>query len=91
MEKISKRVIFLSVVWIVLVLAMLSFLAVLVGIFNSNPEDRTIVILSWVGYTISKGYNIQIGVTNIESSWTVPQVNVSASDGFSSAWIGLGG
>ena len=91
MEKISKRVIFLSVVWIVLVLAMLSFLAVLVGIFNSNPEGRTIVILSWVGYTISKGYNIYVGVTNIEASWTVPQVNVSASDGFSSAWIGLGG
>jgi hypothetical protein len=74
-----------------LLLIIFSFLTVLVGIFNSNPEGRTIISLSWAGYTISKGYNTHLGVTNIEASWTVPQVNTSASDGFSSAWIGVGG
>jgi len=91
MGKISRRVIFLSVIWIVLLLTIFSFLTVLVGIFNSNPEGRTIVSISWAGYTISKGYNTKVGVTNIEASWTVPQVNASESDGFSSAWIGVGG
>jgi hypothetical protein len=91
MRKISKRIIFLSVIWIVLLLTIFSFLTVLVGIFNSNPEGRTIVSISWAGYTISKGYNTKVGVTNIEATWTVPQVNASKSDGFSSAWIGVGG
>lgn len=70
---------------------MLSFLSALVAIFNSNPEGRTIVSLSWAGYIISQSFNTQLGVTAIEASWTVPQVNASAGDGYSSAWIGIGG
>jgi hypothetical protein len=79
------------VIWIVLLLAMLSFLSALVAIFNSNPESRTIVSLSWAGYIISQSFNPPLGVTAIEASWTVPQVNASAGDGYSSAWIGIGG
>lgn len=90
-RKIRRRVIFLLVVWIVLLLATLSFLSALVAIFNSNPEGRTVVSLSWAGYIISQNFNSQREVTAIEASWTVPQVNASAGDGYSSAWIGIGG
>ena len=90
-RKIRRRIIVLSVVWIILLLAMLSFLSALVTIFNNNPDSRTIVSLSWAGYIISQNFNSQLGVTAIEASWTVPQVNASAGDGYSSAWIGIGG
>ena len=90
-RKIRRRVIVLLVVWIILLVAMLSFLSALVAIFNSNPEGRTFMSLSWAGYIISQNFNSQLGVTAIEASWTVPQVNASASDGYSSAWIGIGG
>lgn len=90
-RKIRRRVIFLLVVWIILLLATLSFLSALVTIFNNSPDSRTIVSLSWAGYIISQSSNTKLEVTTIEASWTVPQVNASAADGYSSAWIGLGG
>jgi hypothetical protein len=90
-RKIRRRVIYLSVIWIVLLLGMLIFLSTLLTLFNNNPEGRTIVSLSWAGYLISQSFNSQHEVTAIEGSWTVPQVNASAGEGVSSAWIGIGG
>jgi len=90
-RKIRKRVIFLAVVWVVLLLAVLFFLSAVVTIFNSNSEGGTIASLGWAGYIISKNFNSPTGVTAVEASWTVPQVNASAGNGFSSAWIGIGG
>ena len=90
-RKIRRRVIVLSVVWIVLLLTMLSFLSTLETIFNANPEGRTIESLSWTGYIVSQNFNSKHGVTSVEASWTVPQVNASSGDGFSSTWIGIGG
>ena len=60
-------------------------------LFSSNPEGRTLGSLSWAGYIVSQNFNSQFGVTAIEASWTVPQLNVSAGDGYSSVWIGIGG
>jgi hypothetical protein len=91
LRKIRRRLIVLSVVWIVLLLTMLSFLSTLETIFNSNPEGRTIESLSWTGYIISQNFNSKHGVTSVEASWTVAQVNNSVGDGFSSTWIGIGG
>ena len=90
-KKIRRRFIALLVIWIVLLLVTLSFLTALEALFNNNPEGRTIGSLSWAGYIISKNFNSPLGVTSIEASWTVPQVNTLASDGHSSAWIGIGG
>jgi hypothetical protein len=70
---------------------MLSFLSTLEAIFNSNPEGRTIESLSWTGYIVSQSFNSKHGVTSVEASWTVAQVNASAGEGFSSTWIGIGG
>ena len=78
-------------VWIVLLLVTLSLLSSLELVFYNNPEGRTIVSLSWAGYIVSQNFNSKHGVTAVEGSWTVPQVNVSAGDGYSSAWIGIGG
>jgi hypothetical protein len=81
----------LLAVWIVLLLVTFSFLVVLEGVFDANPEGRTVGSLSWVGYVVSQSFNSQSKVTAIEGSWIVPQVNASAGDGHSSAWIGVGG
>ena len=47
--------------------------------------------LSWAGYIVSQSFNTHLGITAIAASWMVPQVNGSADDGYSSAWIGIGG
>lgn len=69
-----------------------TFLNYLSVVFNSNYESQTIVSLSWAGYIISKYASDQeIEVTSIEARWTVPQVNISSGDGYSSMWVGIGG
>ena len=78
------------VIWIILLLTVLSVFSVLVAKFNSNPAGRTITSLIWAGYIVSQDKS-RLGVTAVEGSWTVPQVNASAGDGYSSAWIGIGG
>ncbi len=74
-----------------LLLATLLFLSSLAALFSSNPEGRTLGSLSWAGYIVSQDFNSPFGVTAIEASWMVPQLNVSAEDGYSSVWIGIGG
>jgi hypothetical protein len=90
-RKLGKRTILLLVIWISLLLLTLSLLSGLEAIFNSSPDRRTIGSLIWAGYSISQNFNVNLEVTAIEASWTVPQLNASASDGYSSAWIGIGG
>ena len=90
-RKFRRRIIVLSVVWLVLLVATLLFLSALASLFSSNPEGRTLGSLSWAGYIVSQDFNSQSGVTAIEASWMVPQLNVSAEDGYSSVWIGIGG
>jgi hypothetical protein len=91
LKRIRRRIIFLLAIWIILLLITFSLLSILAGLFNSNPEGRTIVSLSWAGYIVPKSFNQQRQITSISASWIVPQVNTSAGDGYSSVWIGVGG
>ena len=69
----------------------LFLLSILASLFASNPQGQSISSLSWAGYTIEKNSNPQFEVIGVNASWIVPKVNVSAGDGYSSAWIGIGG
>ena len=88
---IRKRVFLLAAAWILLLAAALSFLSLLEATFSSLPDNGTISSLGWAGYVVSSTFNEQREVTAVSASWTVPQVNASAGDGFSSAWVGIGG
>jgi hypothetical protein len=81
----------LLAIWIILLLVVLSFLSSLMTFFNNSPEGQTFVSLSWAGYIISQSFNSQREVTAISGSWIVPQINASEGNGYSSAWIGIGG
>ena len=71
------------------VLSLLSFLST---VFSANPESHSISSLSWSGYIIAHDFtNPNLQVTGINASWTVPEINVSTGNGYSSAWIGIGG
>lgn len=89
--KLTERAVFLAIVWIMLLFFSLSFLNALVSMFESNPESQAIASLSWAGYIISQSFNPDFAVSAIESSWIVPKINTSAANGYSSAWIGIGG
>jgi hypothetical protein len=87
----NRRVIVLSAVWILLLLAVLSFLSLLEATFSGLPDSHTIASVGWAGYIISSSFNQQKDITGISASWTVPAVNTSGGDGYSSAWVGIGG
>ena len=67
----------------------LSFLS---EMFGNNLQRHSISSLSWSGYLVTSGFtSSQFEVVGINASWVVPQVNASAADGYSSAWVGIGG
>jgi hypothetical protein len=74
-----------------MLLAALSALSLLEGAFNSIPDSHTIASVGWAGYIVASSFNGQKDVVSVSSSWTVPTVNPSSGDGYSSAWIGIGG
>lgn len=78
-------------VWILMLLAALSALTLLEGAFNSIPDSHTIASVGWAGYIISSSFNGQKDIVSVSASWTVPTVNPDNGDGYSSAWIGIGG
>ncbi len=91
-RKFRNRAVFLITVWTLLLVVSLSLLSILLATFNSNPQSHSIVSLSWAGYIISKNStNPQLEIIAISASWIVPKVNASAGDGYSAAWIGIGG
>ena len=57
--------------------------------FASNPEGRSISSLSWSGYIVPNDSG-NSPIESINASWTVPEIKASG-DGYSSAWIGIGG
>jgi len=67
----------------------LSLLSILASLFASYPQS--VSSLSWAGYIISKNSNSHFEIMGVNASWIVPKVNVSSGDGYSSAWIGIGG
>src|SRR5208337_2369777 len=90
-RKFRTRAVFLILIWVLLLVLSLSLLSILASLFASNPQGQSISSLSWAGYIISKNSNSKFEVIAVNASWIVPKVNVSAGDGYSSAWIGIGG
>ncbi len=81
----------LSAVWVLIFVATLAFLTYVSNVFNSSPEVHTILSISWSGYLVANDSNTALAITSLSGSWVVPQMNTSGGDGFSSAWIGIGG
>ncbi|MGD0645377.1 MAG: G1 family glutamic endopeptidase [Candidatus Bathyarchaeia archaeon] len=91
-RKFRTRAVFLIVVWTLLLVLSLSLFSILWSSYANNPQGQTISSLSWAGYTTTQNSaNSQYEVIAINASWIIPKVNTSASDGYSSAWIGIGG
>jgi hypothetical protein len=90
-NKIRKRFILLLAIWLVLLLFTLLFLSFLSESFSGNPESSTIRSLSWSGFIVTKAFNQKQPINSITGQWIVPQVNASTTNGYSSAWIGIGG
>jgi Peptidase A4 family len=85
------RIILLLIVWILILALTLGVLSLLQAYFDGNPQSSTVSSLSWAGYIVARNSNESQQIIGINASWVVPQVNASAGDGFSSAWIGIGG
>jgi hypothetical protein len=82
----------LMLVWTLLLVISLSFLSSLLSNFNNSPDSTSVTSLNWSGYSVaSDPAKAQPHVFSINASWTVPKVTVSATDSYSSAWIGIGG
>jgi hypothetical protein len=82
----------LLLVWLLLLGSSLFLLSYLDNAFKSNPQSQSLNSLSWAGYVISDDFAVPpLEVTSISASWNVPSVNASFGDGYSSAWIGIGG
>lgn len=78
--------------WIILLVASLSSLPLLLTSYVDNPQVQSVVSLSWSGYVVASDFsNPQPQVIGISAKWTVPTVNASAIDAYSSAWVGIGG
>ncbi|MGD0072427.1 MAG: G1 family glutamic endopeptidase [Candidatus Bathyarchaeia archaeon] len=91
-RKFRTRAVFLILVWILLLALSLALLTILLSLFAVNPQGQSVSSLSWAGYIIAKNSaNPQLEVNAINASWITPKLNVSAGDGYSSAWIGIGG
>ena len=90
-RKFRTRAVFLILIWVLLLVLSLSLLSILASLFISNPQGQSVSSLSWAGYIIEKNSNSHFEVIAVNASWIVPQVNASAGDGYSSAWIGIGG
>lgn len=69
----------------------LLFLSFLNETFSKDPESSTIRSLSWSGFIVTKEFNEKQPIESITGQWTIPQVNASSANGYSSAWIGIGG
>jgi hypothetical protein len=91
-KSIRTRAFFLILVWILLFSASLGLLSFLLSSYLHNPQVQSVVSLSWAGYVAASSFsNPQPQVIGINASWTIPSINASATDVYSSAWIGIGG
>jgi hypothetical protein len=74
-----------------MLLAALSALSLLEATFNMIPDSHTIASVGWAGYIVASSFNEQKDIVSVSGTWTVPTVDPSNGDGYSSAWIGIGG
>jgi hypothetical protein len=80
------------VLLIVLLASLLLLASVLVFPLLTNSRNQHLISSDWSGYTVASDLNYpQPSVTSVNGSWTVPTADVSLSNSFSAAWIGIGG
>ncbi len=89
--RVSRKVIGLVSAWTILLVSTFSILNAVGEQLYKTENKHTIISVAWAGYIVASSFNSQKEVTSVEASWTVPQVNTSAGNGYSSAWIGIGG
>lgn len=87
--RVKRRGYLLIIVWVLILLMVLSALTLLEGAFMQ--DSHTIASVGWAGYVVTSSFNDNQEITSISGSWLVPEVNVSNGNGYSSAWIGIGG
>ncbi|HUJ84971.1 MAG TPA: G1 family glutamic endopeptidase [Candidatus Acidoferrales bacterium] len=91
-KKLRTNAIFLSALWIALLLASLTILSSVVTPFLKSIQTETLVSLDWAGYAVaSSNLFPQPQVVSVNGSWVIPRINPSAVDTFSAVWIGIGG
>jgi len=91
-KKWRTNIIFLSALWIILILASLTILSSAVTPFLRSLQTQTLISLDWAGYAVSSNNLFPLPtVVGVSGSWTVPKVQTSVVDSFSAAWIGIGG
>jgi hypothetical protein len=91
-RNVRTRAFFLILVWILLFSASLGLLSFILTTYVSNPQVQSVVSLSWAGYVAASSFaNPQPQVIGINASWTIPSINFSSTDVYSSVWIGIGG
>jgi hypothetical protein len=63
-----------------------------VNTFFRGYPAQSLTSLDWGGYVVASNFNNPQPVfTGVSGSWVVPAIEISASDTFSAAWIGIGG
>ena len=83
--------IYLIALWMIMLTVSLSLIVAFITFFQGS-SSRRLTSLDWGGYIVVSNTNKpQPVIVGVSGSWTVPEVNVSPTDTFSSAWIGIGG
>jgi hypothetical protein len=83
---------YLVALWTIMLIASVSLIIVFSNTFFQGSSVRHLTSLDWGGYVVvSNLVNPQPVVVSVSASWTVPRVNISQNDTFSSTWIGIGG
>lgn len=74
-----------------MLLLALSALTFLEGTLNAQPDSHVIASVGWAGYIVSTSFNHKQDIVQVSGAWIVPTINASSGNGYSSAWIGIGG
>lgn len=87
--KTSK--IYIIAIWMIMLTVSLSLIVAFITFFQGS-SGRRLTSTDWGGYVaVSNTNKPQPVVVGVSGSWTVPQVSVSQTNTYSSAWIGIGG
>ena len=83
--------IYLIALWMIMLTISLSLIVAFTTYFQGS-SGRRLTSTDWGGYVVVSNNNKpQPVVVGVSGSWTVPEVGISQTDTFSSAWIGIGG
>ncbi len=90
--KWKTNLVFLTVVWVGLLVASLTVLSSAILPFLKSLDTTKLVSSSWGGYSVSSNPLSTLPLmSSVSASWTVPTVSAGSADAYSAAWIGIGG